>query len=328
MSKVVRFFQRGGPEVLKLEELPDRDPGPEEVRLRVEAFALNRSDLQFRQGVYIEQPSLPARLGYEAAGVVEAVGEGVTGVEVGARVNTVPAFSLNDYGTYGQTAIVPARALIRHPPGLGAEAAAALWMSYLTAYGGLGEGRRLDGKVVLLPAATGGVGRAAIQMAKSLGATVIATTRSARKIPGLHQGGADQVIDTASESLAAGVRRITDGRGADLIFDPIAGPATTELCEAAAPGATIRLYGYFGGIDTPLPLVPFLLKGLTFASFSVFRLTADAAQLDRARAHILLGLRDGSLNPTVDRVFSLADIVAAHRYLESNQQNGKVVVRT
>jgi NADPH:quinone reductase len=327
MSKVVRFHERGGPEVLRVEELPDRAPGPGEVRLRVEAIGLNRSDLQFRQGVYIEQPALPSRLGYEAVGVVEAVGDGVTSVEVGARVDTLPAFSLQSYGTCGQTAIVPARALTRHPAGLGPEAGAALWMSYLTAYGGLGEGGRLDGKIVLLPAATGGVGRAAIQVARSLGATVIATTRSAGKIASLRQGGADHVIDTSREPLVERVRSITEGRGADLIFDPIAGSSTPELGEAAADGATIRLYGYFGGLTTPLPLIPFLLKGLTFASFSVFRLTGDPARLDRARSFILQGLEQRTLKPIVDRVFPLEEIVAAHRYLESNQQNGKVVVR-
>jgi NADPH:quinone reductase-like Zn-dependent oxidoreductase len=328
MSKVVRFFERGGPEVLKIEQLPDRDPGPEEVRLRVEAVGLNRADVQFRQGIYIEQPVFPARLGYEAVGVVEAVGDGVSGIETGARVNTLPAFSLSSHGVCGQTAIVPARALVPHPAGLAPEAAAAVWMSYLTAYGGLGEGQRLDGRFVLLTAATGGVGRAAIQMAKSQGATVIATTRSAAKVASLQQGGADHVIDTSGESLVERVRDITGGRGADLVFDPIAGPSVVELFEAAAPGGTVRLYGYFGGLATPLPLVPFLLKGLTVCPFNVFRLTADPERLARARAHIVQGLRQGSFKPVVDRVFSLDEIAGAHRYLESNQQNGKVVVRT
>src|SRR2546423_7382361 len=157
-------------------------------------------------------------------------------------------------------------------------------------------------------------------MARSAGARVIATTRSAAKIDGLRAGGAEHVVDTAAESLAARVREITGGHGADVIFDALSGPGVEELAEAAAAGGVIRLYGYFGGIATPLPLVPFLLKGLTFASVNVFRLTADAQRLARAQRAIEDGIARRVLAPVIDRVFPFDEIVAAHEYLEANRQ--------
>jgi NADPH:quinone reductase-like Zn-dependent oxidoreductase len=329
MSRIIRFHQLGGPELLRVEEIADREPGPGEVRLRVHAFALNRADVQFRRGEYIEQPHLPSRLGYEAAGVVEALGPGVTGLEVGARMSVIPGFSLAAHGTHGESAIVPMRALTAHPAHFSAEQAAALWLSYLTAYGGLAEPppHSYDGAWVLLTAATGGVGRAAIQVAKAQGARVIATTRSSTKIDSLEAGGADQVVDLSKEDLVGRIDAITSGRGVQLVFDAIAGESTVTLSQVVAPGGVIRLYGYFGGLATPLPLVPFLLKGLTFSSFNVFRLTADQERLAVAKRYILDGIQRGLLAPVIDRIFPLADISAAHRYLESNSQNGKVVVR-
>jgi len=153
----------------------------------------------------------------------------------------LPAFSLNEYGTYGETAILPIHAVTRHPAGLDAVSAAGLWMAYLTAYGGLVERGTVEGKWVLITAASGGVGSAAIQVARAAGARVIATTRHADKAEKLSAHGDVHVIDTSQEDLPAAVKKITKGHGADFIFDPIAGPTMQSLADAAAEDGVITL---------------------------------------------------------------------------------------
>ena len=175
MARIVRFHQTGGPEVLKIEQVEVPSPGPGEVRIAVKALGLNRAESMFRSGQYLEQPTFPARLGYEAAGTVEALGEGVQGLKVGDAVSTIPAFSQNQYGVYGDTAIVPAAAVAKHPASLSWAEAAAIWMQYLTAYGALIDIAGLKaGDTLLIPAASSSVGIAAIQIANMVGATPIA----------------------------------------------------------------------------------------------------------------------------------------------------------
>src|SRR4051794_19331444 len=135
--KIVRFHAVGGPEVLQIDELPLPQPGKGEARLRVKAIGLNRAEVMFRQGEYLQQPVLPAKLGYEAAGVVEAVGPGVDASWVGKTASTIPAFSASDYGVYGEVAIVPAQALAEYPQNLSPVEGTSIWMQYLTAYGAL-----------------------------------------------------------------------------------------------------------------------------------------------------------------------------------------------
>src|ERR1700754_624083 len=153
MSRVVRFHETGGPEVLKIEEFDVPPPGKGEVQIRNHALGLNRAESMFRSGQYLEEPRLPARLGYEAAGTVAAVGPDVRGFKVGDAVSTIPSFSLNDYGLYGDLANAPAHAAVKHPESLSWEEAAAVWMQYLTAYGALIDIAGLTrGDTVVIPA--------------------------------------------------------------------------------------------------------------------------------------------------------------------------------
>lgn len=182
MARVVRFHQTGGPEVLKIEDLEVAPPGPGEIQIRVHALGLNRAEAMFRRGQYLEDPKLPARLGYEAAGTVAAVGPGVQGFQVGDAVSTIPAFSLNSHGLYGELANAPAHAVTHHPPSLSWTDAAAVWMQYLTAYGALIDIAGLqNGDAVVIPAASSSVGLAAIQIANKVGAMPIALTRGSAK---------------------------------------------------------------------------------------------------------------------------------------------------
>ncbi len=137
MPRVIRFNETGDADVLKIEDLPLKEPGKGEVRLKVEAISLNRAELMFRQGQYLEDPVFPSRLGYEAAGIVDAVGPGNSDVRIGDRVSTIPAFSMGEYGVYGESAIVPDRAVAPYPNKLSAAEGASIWMQYLTVYGAL-----------------------------------------------------------------------------------------------------------------------------------------------------------------------------------------------
>ncbi len=327
MARVVRFHETGGPEVLRIEDLPPREPGPSEVRINVEAIGLNRAEAMFRSGQYLEPVTLPARIGYEAAGRVDAVGDAVEGLRPGDAVRVVPAFSTNEYGVYGEQAIVPARAVVKTPPGVSAIEAAALWMQYLTAYGALIEiGNLASGDFVIIPAASSSVGLAAIQIARTVGATPIATTRTSVKKQALQEAGAEHVIATAEEDLEAEVKRVTGGKGARIVFDPVAGPYVETLAAATARGGTIFLYGILSMQPTPFPLFKALLNGLTLRGYTLFEITGEAEQLAKGVAFVERGLAEGALKPKIAKVFPLDRIADAHRYMESNEQIGKIIV--
>ena len=326
-ARIVRFHQTGGPEVLKLETVDIPSPGTGEIRLTVKALGLNRAEVMFRSGKYLEQAKFPARLGYEAAGIVESVGPGVQGVKVGDAVSTVPAFSQNQYGVYGELAIVPAAAVMKHPASLSWEQAAAIWMQYLTAYGALiGIADIKPGESVLIPAASSSVGIAASQIANMVGAIPIGLTRTGKKRQSLLDLGFKQVIATDEQDLVAEVRRLTQGKGARVVFDPVSGPTVAKLAAAMARHGILFQYGALSGELTPLPLMDVLSKSLTIRGYVLFEVTGDAALLKRAEQFVVGGLASGKLTPVIARTFPLEQIVEAHRFLESNQQIGKIVV--
>lgn len=327
MPKIVRFYEYGGPEVLKLDEVEVAPPGAGEVTLQVKALGLNRAESMFRSGQYVEEGVFPARLGYEAAGVVSALGSGVSALEVGDAVSLIPPLSITRWGTYGEVATVPAALLVKHPASLGWTEAAAVWMQYVTAWGALIEIAGLGaGDTVIVTAASSSVGLAAIQIAKSVGAVAIATTRSHAKRDALLAAGANHVIATDHEDLPARVREITGGKGARVAFDPVVGAMLPKLAEALAPHGMLFEYGALNLEATPFPLFPVLGKMLTVHGYQYKQIVGDAARLERAKRFILDGLASGALKPVIDRTFTLDRIVDAHRYLESNQQFGKIVV--
>lgn len=327
MPRVVRFHQTGGPEVLKIDQVDMPSPRPDEVRIAVKALGLNRAESMFRSGTYLEQPKFPARLGYEAAGTVEAIGKGVQGLKVGDAVSTIPAFSQNQYGVYGDTAIVPAFAVAKHPASLSWTEAAAIWMQYSTAYGALIDIAGMKaGDTLLIQAASSSVGIAAIQIARMVGATPVALTRRSTKRKPLLDAGAAQVIATEEQDVVAEVKRLTGGKGAEIVFDPVGGPAITKLTAGMAERGILFIYGALSTEPTPLPLMNVLGKSLTIRGYVLFEITWDAVRLERAKKFIVGGLATGKLKPVIAKTFPLEQIVEAHRYLESNQQIGKIVV--
>ena len=330
MVRIVRFHEIGGPGVLCLDQVPENNPGPGEVRIKVEAIGLNRAEVMLREGIYHEQPVFPSRIGYEAAGVVDAVGEGVRAPKEGERVATVPSFALSQthQGVYGESAVVPAEVAEPYPANLSSIQGAAIWMQYLTAYGALVQyGGLGSNDVALITAASSSVGIAAIQIAKDCGATVIATTRHSSKRSALLDIGADHVVATEEEDLPERVMEITDGSGARIAFDPIAGPMLTALTTAAAAHGTIFEYGALHAAETDYPLMPMLAKSLTIVGYQVLDYVLDPARFDAARDYIFARLDSGALIPVIDRIFPLDQIVAAHQHMESNTQCGKIVVK-
>jgi NADPH:quinone reductase-like Zn-dependent oxidoreductase len=334
-AKIVRFKALGGPEVLEVEDLPLPTPGTGEVRLKVEAIGLNRAEVMFRTGYYLEQPAFPSRIGVEAAGIVEAVGPDVTNVRVGDKVAIASGQSIGRYGTYGESAIALAASLVKYPVNITPAEAASAWIQYLTAYFAFVDLAALKpGQSVLITAATGGAGLGAIQIAKLLGATTIATTRTQGKKHALAEAGADHVIVTGHEDLTARVKQVTGGKGADLIFDPVAGQTLPALAETVAWGGQIILYGALGGAETPYPLWAGFTRNFSLRTYMIYNycglatlgLPRNQEAYQRAVTFINENLATEKLKPVIAKTFPLSQIREAHRYLESNQQLGKIVV--
>jgi NADPH:quinone reductase len=328
MPKVVRFHKTGPAEVLQIEEMPLQEPGAGEIRIAVKALGLNRAEVMFRYGMYLETPILPARIGYEAAGTVDAIGANVTGFKVGDRVSTIPAFPMSKHGVYGETAVIPARAVAHYCEKLSVEEGTSIWMQYLTAWGGLVHyGKLQAGQSVLITAGGSSVAIASIQIAKALGAKAIVTTRTSAKKKVLLEAGASEVIATEEEDLVARVMQATNGEGANLVFDPIAGPMLEKLALATRYGGQIIEYGALATERTPFPLFTVLGKALVIRGYTLFEFSkADKAVLEKGVAFVNGHLENGAFKPRIDHVFPFEKIVDAHRYMESNVQIGKIVV--
>lgn len=325
MSKAVRFHKLGGPEVLQIEEVQVRPPGAGEVAIDVAAVGLNRAESMYYRGEYFEQPVFPSGLGYEVVGTVTAVGEGVASSLVGKRVGTIPGYSMNQFPVLGEKAVVPAYDVAEIPPSLSSVEGAAVWMQYATAYGALVELAKVGpGDTVLLTAASSSVGLAAIQIVKAQGAISIATTRTSAKKQRLLDFGADHVIATQEEDLAARVQEITGGKLARIAFDAVGGSYVETLAHAMAHEGMIYLYGLLSGEATNYPVSAFV-KSIALTGYMLHQLKTPE-RFEPMKQYIYDHLADGSFKPYVDRIFPFEQAADAYRYLESNQQLGKVVI--
>ncbi|MCA2211523.1 zinc-dependent alcohol dehydrogenase family protein [Jidongwangia harbinensis] len=326
MPRVVVFDQTGGPEVLRIVDEPVVEPAAGEVRVRIEAFAVNPLDQLVRAGRSPRPVRLPhARLGVEGTGVIDALGPDVAGPAVGDPVllSALPDFETR--GAYADYTTVPADRVVPRPAGLSVAGAAALWVAYFTAYGALVEkaGMR-PGDHVLITAASGGVGRAAIQIANQIGAVPIAVTRHSAKRESLLAAGAAAVIATDREDVAESTRRHTGGVGADIVLDAVLGPGLADLSLAARLGGTLSAVGWLDPRPASFPANP----SLTLHRYMAFADMVDPKVTGRVAAFLTAGVRTGVLRPAVDRVFRLDDVVEAHRHLDRGSPAGKIVVTT
>ncbi|MBO2518624.1 MULTISPECIES: NAD(P)H-quinone oxidoreductase [Limnochorda] len=315
----------GGPEKLALQEVPDPQPGPGELLVRVRATALNRADLLQRRGLYPPPPGAPPYLGLEMAGEVLAAGPGVSGWQQGDRV-----FALLAGGGYAQKVVIPAAMALPMPPNLSFEEAAAIPEAFLTAYRNLFDlGRLRAGETVLIHAGASGVGTAAIQLARRAGARVFVTARTPEKLAGCRQLGAELAFDGREPGLVQRVLEATGGRGVDVILELVGASFWEEDLAMLAPGGRLLLVGLMGGSRASLDLQRVLQGNLQIIG-STLRSQSPALKADLSRrfwADCQEAFQRGELRAVVDSSFPLERVADAHRYMEANKNFGKVVLR-
>lgn len=346
-NKVVRFYQTGGLEVLKTEEVPIGEPGAGEVRLRIQAVALNRGDAIFREGNYLQSPEFPARLGVDAAAIVEAVGPELQElpdvshqpafhrdqgpnrkpIKVGDNVLTLAGFNISQHGVLGKTTILPASFVVPYPNQLTPVEGAALLTPFLTSWGALIDyGQMSQGDYVLLTAASSSVGVAALQIIRATGAIAIATTRNPAKKQALLDAGADYVIVTSEEDVVSRVKEITSGKGVRLAFDSVAGSGLEAITNVAAQGGQIFIYGALAKEPTITPLWTLMAKELNIRGYSNYEVYSNPERFERGINYLYDGVRNEILKPVIAKEFTFEQVVSALGYMESNEQMGKIVV--
>ena len=325
--KIIRFHEFGGPDVLRVEDAALPQPGSGEVRIKVAAIGLNRVEAIYRAGIF-GPVSFPATIGYEAAGVVDALGTGVDDLAVGDRVAVLYGLSMERYGTCAEQIVYPADRVVRVPASLSLVDAAASWMQYGTAYALVAIAAIVAGDHVLITAASSSVGIAAIQIAIAHGAVPIAVTRTRDKRAALLALGASHVIVSDEQDVTAQIMAITAGQGARVIFDAVGGEALSALLPALASEGTAIVYGMLGGHEAHVPLAALMLRNLTLRGWSADVFTHDPVRRRTLVDYVTAGLASGKLRPVIARTFPFEQVVEAHRYLESNMQVGKVILTT
>ena len=320
--KAIVFKETGGPEVMALADIPTPDVRPGMVLIKVHAIGINFADVRFRQGTYVAKPKLPDTPGMEASGVIEAVGDGVTDLKVGQRV---AAFTVKSYAEYCQA---PAPMVIPLPDNVSFNDGAAFPIQVLTAYHMLHTADTTGpGKTVLVHSAAGGVGIVAVQLAKAAGARVFGTVSSDAKIPLVKERGADAVINYSTQKFADEVLKLTDGRGVDLILDAVGKPTFEEGLRCLAMLGHLILYGRAGGPTDPLNVATLSAKSVKVSGFMVPTITRNFPEKTRASAaHCFALMREGKLKLHIGKTFPLAQAADAHRFLESRQSMGKLLL--
>lgn len=319
--KAVTFDRVGGPEVLTYGEAPDPELRPGKVLIKNRAIGINFADTLFRQGQYLMQPKFPDVPGLETAGVVEAVGDGVDGVRPGDRVAAIGT------RTYAEYALVPAGQIIPLPDSVGFEDGAAFPIQVLTAYHMLFTSHRLtEGQSVVVHSAAGGVGLAAVQLAKAAGARVIGTVSTEEKATLAKEYGADEVVNYATHDFAEETLKLTDGKGVDLILDAVGKPTLEKGLKCLAPFGHLVVYGRAGGVPDPLNVFGLFQKSIKVSGFVLYTVSAMPDVHRKGIEASFARMAEGKLKLLIGRTFPLADAAEAHRHMESRQSVGKLVL--
>jgi NADPH2:quinone reductase len=316
--RAVRFEKTGGPEVLEVVDVPKPAPGPGQILIRQEAIGINFIDTYHRSGLY--PVKLPSGLGSEGAGVVEAVGEGVTRFKVG----DLAASAGGALGAYAEYALVPADRAVKIPPGIDARTAAAALLKGMTAEFLLRRCHAVQaGETILVHAAAGGVGQILVQWAKALGAVVIATVGSAEKADRAREHGADHVILYRDQNVAAEVKRITGGKGVPVAYDSV-GKDTFEgtLASLARRGLFVS-FGNASGPPPPLEIGRLARAGSLYLTRpTLFDYIATTEELDESAGALFEMIASGAVKIEIGQTFPLAEARRAHEALESRQTIG------
>ena len=319
--KAVRVHKYGGPEVLTLEEIPVPEPKAGEARVKIEAIGVNYIDIYQRTGLYPLQT--PFTLGTEGAGIVDAVGPNVTEVKKGERVGyaSIP-------GSYAEYAIVPAARLVPIPSNIDARSAAALMLQGMTAHYLTHSTYPLKkGDTALLHAAAGGVGLLLIQIAKQLGATVIGTVSTEAKAKLAKEMGADYLILYTQTDFLAEVKKLTDGRGVNVVYDSVGQTTFDKSLDCLRPRGYLVLFGQSSGPVPPFDPGKLAAKGSLFLTRpSLPHYTLERSELLQRANDVFNSTATGRLKVKIDKTFPLAEAAEAHRQLEGRKTTGKVIL--
>jgi NADPH:quinone reductase len=312
----------GGPDVLKLHDLPVPEPKAGEALVRIEASGVNFIDVYYRQGVY-KAPAFPLVIGQEAAGVVESVGEGVTTVAVGERVAYAGVL-----GAYAQFAVAPAARLVHVPDGVSSRDAAALMLQGITAHYLVNSTFELQrGQTALVHAGAGGVGLLLTQLAKAKGATVFTTVSTGEKAELSKRAGADVTIDYTREDFAKVAREQTGGKGVDVVYDSVGKTTWEKSLDSLRPRGYFVLFGGSSGQIPPID--PQLLNqkgGLFMTRPSIVWYAATREELEWRARELFAAVLDGTLSLRVEHTYPLADAARAHEDLEARRTTGKLLL--
>lgn len=317
--KAIRVHEFGGPETLRLEETADPQPGPGQVLVWVEAIGINPVDTYIRSGSYGKRP-LPYTPGSDAAGTVEIVGEGVLAVKAGDRVYLAGTIT----GAYAEKALCTAAQVRPLPAQLSFAQGAAVHVPYYTAYFGLhNRARALPGEVLLVHGASGGVGLAAVQIARAAGLTVIGTAGSERGRRLVADQGAHHVLDHTQEGYLDEIKALTGGKGVHVILEMLANINLPKDLGALAQDGRVVIIGSRGPVEIDPRLT--MVKNLSILGMSL----SNATETETARLHAALGagLANGTLVPVVAQEFPLADAPRAHEAIMASGAHGKIVLR-
>lgn len=320
--KAIRIHETGGPEVLKYEDCPVPTPGPGQALLDVQAIGVNFTDVNTRRGGATPAASLPLTPGREAAGVVSAVGEGVTDVKVG---DLVAYCSVT--GSYSQQVAVPANVLVKMPDGLDAKTGAAVLLQGMTAhYLAYSTCPLKTGDSVLVHAGAGGVGLLLIQMAKRAGAYVFATVSTDEKAGLVREVGADQAIIYTREDFEEEVKQATDGRGVQAVYDSVGKTTFNQSLSCLARRGCLALYGQSSGPVLPVDTASLQRGSLFLTRPSLGDHTATREELLWRAGEVLSWVKSGVLKVHISGTFPLANAAEAHRQLEDRHSTGKLLL--
>ena len=312
-----------GVDALTWKELPQPEPGPGQVRIRIEAASLNFPDLLIVQNKYQMKPPLPFVPGSEFAGVIEAIGDGVTGLKVGERVACLPGT-----GGFGTHALAPAKLCLPLPESFPAVDAAAFIMIYATSHHALVDRAQLKpGETVLVLGAAGGVGTSAIQIAKAKGARVIAAASSDEKCELCRQIGADATINYSTQNLRETIKALTDGKGPDVVYDPVGGDFAEPAFRSIAWRGRYLVVGFASGPIPSLPLNLALLKGASIVGVFWGDFSRREPEANASMMRELAGwYAQGKIKPVIDSTLPMAELHQAYARMGSRAVMGKLVM--
>lgn len=335
MSRAIKFHRFGKADVLSCEEQPDRSPGPQEVLVRAQAIGISWDDVLWRQNLGNSNVQLPAGIGSEMAGIVEAVGAGVTDLQVGDKVASFKAMSANDYPVCGDHVLVPRNALTRYPDILTPVEASVHYTPMLLAYFAFVDLAKVQpGQTVLITDAAYSPGIAFVQLGKALGLRVIAATQHAQDRDYLLANGAERVIVTDEDDICLRIDTLTKGQGIEAVFDGFGGMQMSMLGDVLAPRGSLVLYGLRGGNQTPFPALQAFKKNMRFFVHCLENFTGkpeldiaqDGPAMQRALATINELTAQGLLKMDIHRTWPFEQFGKAHHHLDDEPVRGRVVL--